>query len=88
MNYHGTHVVKHSEWRVVEGAYSCHPIFGDYTDLKVFSDIHPEKQMERLIHRNGSEMAKRFQNEWIPYEEKYYIYYKIKENADFVISAT
>jgi uridine kinase len=30
-----------SRWRIVEGAYSLHPEFGDYADLKVFFDISP-----------------------------------------------
>lgn len=86
MDYNGTRFVADSEWRVVEGAYSCHPIFGDYADLKVFSDINAEEQMRRLINRNGIPMAERFRTEWIPYEEKYYKKYKIEENADLIIS--
>lgn len=86
MDYNGTRLVKASEWRVVEGAYSCHPVFGNYADLKVFSDINPEEQMKRLIARNGAEMAERFRTQWIPMEEHYYNYYKIKEHADITIS--
>lgn len=85
LDYHGLRTVATSQWRIVEGAYSCHPYFGNYADLKVFSDIDADEQMERIIKRNGVEMAKRFQTEWIPLEEDYYRFYKIKENADIEI---
>lgn len=85
MDYCGTRNVCSSNWRVVEGAYSCHPILGDYMDMKVFSDIDPERQMERLTARNGTKLARRFQTEWIPLEEQYYSFYKIKEHADIIL---
>lgn len=85
LDYHGLRTIAESQWRVVEGAYSCHPYFGDYADLKVFSDINADEQMERIVRRNGTEMAKRFHTEWIPMEERYYEYYQIKEKADVVI---
>lgn len=85
MDYHGIRTVVSSEWRVVEGAYSCHPVLGDYADLKVFSDIDPKEQMNRLVARNGAEMAERFRTHWIPLEEKYYNYYKLKESADITL---
>lgn len=88
MDYIGSHFVTHSKWRIIEGAYCCHPYFGEYADLKIFSDIDPNEQMSRLINRNGAQMAERFRTEWIPYEEKYYKQYKIKENADIIIPCT
>lgn len=70
---------------IVEGAYSCHPYFENYADYKIFLKIDDEKQKERILKRNGEEMLKRFINEWIPLENKYFNEFKIEENADIVI---
>lgn len=78
-------LIDDSLWRIVEGSYSHHPCFGSYADIKVFSDISVKKQMERILNRNGEKMVERFRKEWIPLEEKYYDFYKIKENADIII---
>lgn len=85
MDYNGKRFVDKSEWRVVEGAYSLHPVLGDYADLKVFSTIDSEEQMERIKNRNGVEMAERFRTAWIPMEEMYYEHYKIKEKCNLTI---
>lgn len=86
MNYGRHRSVEESKWRIVEGAYSHHPYFEEYADIKVFSDICSEKQMERIRKRNGEQIAERFRTEWIPLEENYYKYYQIKEHSDIVIS--
>jgi len=85
MDYNGLRLVDTSDWRVVEGAYSCHPVFGDYADLKVFSDIDSKEQIRRLTIRNGIEMTEIFRTRWIPMEEQYYTYYQILDNADVII---
>lgn len=72
MSYNGTRKVSPSKWHVVEGTYSQHPQFSDYMNLCVFSDIDPQTQMERIIARNGPEMAEIFKTKWIPMEEKYF----------------
>ncbi|MBQ9079717.1 MAG: hypothetical protein IJY27_01445 [Clostridia bacterium] len=73
------------EWRIVEGAYSHHPVFGNYADLRVFSDVAPDEQMRRIIARDGERMAKMFRDRWIPMEERYIEYFGIKQRADAVI---
>lgn len=85
MAIEGEREVDASAYRIVEGAYSCHPTFGDYADLKVFFDIAPEVQMQRIIARNGAQMAEMFQKHWIPLEEAYYKANRTKENADLVV---
>jgi len=74
-----------SRWRIVEGAYSLHPEFGDYADLKVFFDISPAEQMKRIRKRNGEQKAQIFAERWIPMEEKYLRTFNIKAKADIVI---
>lgn len=66
---------------IIEGAYSHHPYLGDVYDLRIFCEIEKEEQEARILKRNGAEMLKRFQNEWIPMENKYFETYKIKEKS-------
>jgi uridine kinase len=74
-----------SRWRIVEGAYCLHPTFGDYADLKVFFDIKPEQQLQRIRKRNGERMAENFVKRWIPMEEKYIKTFNIKMKADIIL---
>lgn len=74
-----------SPYRVVEGAYCCHPALGDYMDIRVFSDITPETQAKRIRARNGEDAAKAFVSRWIPMEEAYFAAFGIREKADVVL---
>ncbi len=64
--------------RIVEGSYSHHPRFGDYADLTVFCDVDPDEQMRRIRRRNPA-FADRFEQEWIPMEERYFKTYDIQK---------
>ena len=70
---------------IVEGAYSNHPHLEDYADFKIFLKCDAEKQKERILKRNGEEMLKKFTNEWIPLENKYFNEFKIEEKSDLII---
>lgn len=70
---------------IIEGSYALHPYFGHYFDVSVFVEIDPEKQSQRITRRNGSKMALRFENEWIPKENLYFDAFEIKKKADYVI---
>lgn len=85
MDYNDLVTINPASLIVVEGAYSQHPVFGNYADLKLFYDVDPDTQMKRIINRNGKEKAKMFKLHWIPLEEEYFSYYRIKELADIVI---
>lgn len=68
-------------WRrlnVIEGAYSCHPYFGDVFQVRLFMDVPPKVQRERIIARNGREMYRRFERQWIPMENRYFEAYGIR----------
>ena len=65
----------------MEGAYSCHPLFGNYMDLRVFSDVPPEEQLARIESRNGAEALEAFRTRWIPMEESYFAAFGIREHA-------
>jgi len=66
---------------IVEGSYSHHPRFGDYSNLRIFCDVPPEIQLQRIEERNGKEAAKVFAEKWIPLEEQYFHTFRIAENA-------
>lgn len=57
---------------VIEGTYSLHPDLEKQYDLSAVLKISPDLQRERIIMRNGVEMAQRFFDTWIPLEERYF----------------
>jgi uridine kinase len=69
---------------VVEGVYSMYPLWQDVFDLRIFLSIAPDIQMERIRRRNGVTMGKRFQDEWIPMENRYFETYRIADQCDLV----
>lgn len=71
--------------RIVEGAYSCHPIFGEYADLKVFVDVEPDVQLARIERRGGREALEAFRTRWIPLEETYFSACSVREAADIIL---
>lgn len=77
--------VKPCRLLIFEGAYSLHPDFGDYYDLAIFSDISPDEQRRRILSRNGERMLKRFEQEWIPMEEKYFDGFDIRQKCKITI---
>ena len=71
---------------LVEGSYSCHPALRALYDCRVFLDITPEYQRERLLRRNP-ESFEAFQTMWIPREEYYFKHCEIRSHCDFVLTA-
>ena len=62
-----------------------HPVFGDYADLKVFFDINPDEQLQRIRQRNGEAAAKVFASRWIPMEENHIRQHRVMERADLIL---
>ncbi len=85
MELHGHRALGSKAYRIAEGSYSHHPRFGQYADLRVFVDIDPHLQMQRIIRRNGEAMGERFRTQWIPMENRYFDAYAIGEKADILI---
>lgn len=73
--------VPYSRLNIIEGVYSQHPYLGEVYDLKFFYDIEEEKQIRRIRERNGEVMLKRFENQWIPMENRYFEEFNIKEKS-------
>ena len=82
----GERTVIASPWRIVEGSYSHHPLFGSYMDLRVFCHVTPQEQARRILVRNGERMAKMFAERWIPMEELYFDTYAVREHAEILIN--
>ena len=70
---------------IVEGAYSMHPALAAEYDLSAFLRIAPDTQAARILTRNGAEMQRRFLQEWIPLEEKYFSACHVEERCTMVI---
>lgn len=81
----GQHTVAASPFRIVEGAYSCHPELDSYMALRVFSDVTPEEQQRRIISREGQNAWEQFRTRWIPMEEHYLNAFSIREKADITL---
>lgn len=82
MDYNGVRTIESKPFRVVEGSYSCHPLFGHYADVSVFSQVTCEEQRRRILLRNGTEMAEIFQTKWIPLEEAYFEAFSVLQKCD------
>ena len=70
---------------VVEGAYSMHPALAPYYTLSVFLNIDSTYQQARILKRNSPAFAKRFFEEWIPLEQRYFSQTQIRERCDLTL---
>jgi len=70
---------------ILEGSYSQHPFVGKAAvNLRVFLDVDPKTQMERLRERDPDKLE-RFLTEWIPKERAYFEKFCIRETADLCL---
>jgi len=67
---------------IFEGSYSCHPLFSDNYDMKIFMDVSMPTRLRRIKLRNGDDGLDMFIEKWIPKEEMYFLVYGIQERAD------
>ena len=58
---------------IIEGTYSHHPYFGNPYDLKVLLTVDEETQRQRILER-PTFLHKRFFEEWIPMENRYFAF--------------
>ena len=57
---------------VIEGVYSLHPRFCKRYDLSILLKESLDTRLARIRERDGEEMLRRFVNEWIPLEDRYF----------------
>lgn len=88
MDYQGVRQVEDRPIRIVEGSYSHHPALKDYAHIRVFSQVEPVRQMERILHRNGPQLAAMFRDRWIPMEEQYFQAWSIEANSHITIDSS
>nr|WP_303740691.1 uridine kinase [Lutispora saccharofermentans] len=72
---------------IVEGVYSMHPTLCDAYDLKIFLGIDAETQRRRILERSGEHMLRRFLDEWIPLENKYFSDMNIVQKCDLIFTS-
>lgn len=78
-------IVEKSPILIIEGSYAHHPYLDDMQAFKIFMDIEPSIQKERLQKRSPEKFLD-FIEKWIPMEEKYFHAFSIKEKSDYVFS--
>lgn len=69
---------------VVEGSYSHHPVLREYYDRTIFLTCEKEEQIRRLQQREGDYFP-RFQQIWMPLEERYFQTFAIEAHADRIL---
>jgi len=72
MELGGSVTVSPKPLTVVEGVYSLHPRYKERYDLSVILKEDYQERLKRIRQRDGEEMLKRFVNEWIPMEDRYF----------------
>lgn len=80
--------VFHKRLNIVEGVYSLHPELSNFFDYKIYLDVSKEKQQVRILERGGESKLERYNNEWLPLENKYFETFNIKEQCDVVMDTT
>ena len=78
--------VPESRYLIVEGCYAMHPEIPDFYDLRIVIDADRSLCEERILARDGEELLKRFQNEWLPLEDEYLSAYMIRELCDILVT--
>lgn len=73
---------------IVEGSYSNHPSFGDIYSLRIFVTCEKEERLQRILERNGEKMLRRFEDEWIPLEDRYFEKFSVMESSDIIINTS
>lgn len=68
---------------IVEGTYSHHPYFGDAYDLRILLTVTPQIQRQRILQRPAF-LHKRFFEEWIPMENRYFEGFDMINQCDMV----
>ncbi len=80
-----TRQIEKSEFYIIEGCYCMYPQFADIYDIKVFMEIDAKLQRTRLALRESADSVKQFESRWIPFENRYFELYKIKEGCDIIL---
>ena len=69
---------------IIEGTYSHHPYFGNPYNLKILLTVDEETQRQRILERPAF-LHKRFFEEWIPIENRYFEVFKISDQSEIIL---
>ena len=69
---------------IIEGTYSLHPYFREIYDLKIRLSISPDVQRQRILER-PKYLHKRFFDEWIPMENRYFNVLLFSDRIDITL---
>ena len=69
---------------IIEGTYSQLPYFGDPYDLKILLTVDAETQRQRILERPAF-LHKRFFEEWIPMENRYFNVLLFSDRIDITL---
>jgi uridine kinase len=81
----GTVHVAPKKLNVIEGSYSMHPALAGHYDLRVFLSVDAVEQSRRILERNGPALHRRFMEEWVPKENRYFEEFGIASKCDIVL---
>ncbi|MDF2537846.1 MAG: uridine kinase [Herbinix sp.] len=81
-------VVEPKKLTIIEGTYSLHPELRNAYSITVFLSIDKNKQLERILERNGEEKLKQFIDKWIPLESLYFDHLGIPSLCDITLDTT
>ena len=77
-------IVAPKKLNIIEGTYSHHPYFGTPYDLKIMLTVDDETQRQRVLERPAF-LHKRFFEEWIPMENRYFEVFKISDQSEIIL---
>ena len=69
---------------IIEGSYSMHPYFGKPYDLTIFLTVDGDLRRRRILQR-PPHLHRRFFEEWIPMEERYFSAFSIASACDLIL---
>ena len=74
-----------SDILILEGCYCNLPVIRQEADIRLYMNVSPEVQAERLKKRESPESLKRFYDRWIPLEKAYFAAYGLPDAGCTVI---
>lgn len=83
MNYGMKKRIRTKPMLIVEGVYSLHPKFIHIYDLKVFLSVSEKDQKSRILDRSDGDKLRRYEDEWLPMENKYFNEFEVYNKCDF-----
>ena len=78
---------KHDRVAIVVGVYALQKRFQKYYDFTIWVDAPREVRIERMIKREGEDVAKEWEEKWLPREERYLKLERPDKTATFVLTS-